>query len=165
MHALKTWNGGVILISHDERFITTVAREVIPGSTAYFLHSLTIEILQLWVCGDGAVSKFMGDVEAYKVCLFQPNFSLPLRFSHLFLLTLELDCKWYKGEAIACVVLLFVQLLVVLEARHAMSPVGLWWQSTGDALTRRSHSHHDGSTRRCSSYPTSIPDETRCLIQ
>lgn len=28
MHALKIWNGGVILISHDERFITTVATEV-----------------------------------------------------------------------------------------------------------------------------------------
>lgn len=28
MHALSVWNGGVILISHDERFITTVATEV-----------------------------------------------------------------------------------------------------------------------------------------
>lgn len=28
MLALKTWNGGVIIISHDERFITTVANEV-----------------------------------------------------------------------------------------------------------------------------------------
>lgn len=28
MSALSSWNGGVILISHDERFITTVAREV-----------------------------------------------------------------------------------------------------------------------------------------
>ena len=28
MLALKTWNGGVIVISHDERFITTVAEEV-----------------------------------------------------------------------------------------------------------------------------------------
>jgi hypothetical protein len=28
MAALKTWNGGVIIISHDERFITTVAKEV-----------------------------------------------------------------------------------------------------------------------------------------
>ncbi|TFY73327.1 hypothetical protein EWM64_g10685 [Hericium alpestre] len=47
MHALSTWNGGVIIISHDERFITTVAKE-------------------LWVCGDGAVTKFKGDVQAYK---------------------------------------------------------------------------------------------------
>ena len=30
MAALKTWNGGVIVISHDERFITTVADEVRP---------------------------------------------------------------------------------------------------------------------------------------
>ncbi|KAI5120551.1 hypothetical protein M0805_000279 [Coniferiporia weirii] len=47
MSALKKWNGGVILISHDERFITTVATE-------------------LWVCGEGNVTKFMGDVQAYK---------------------------------------------------------------------------------------------------
>ncbi|KIK96865.1 hypothetical protein PAXRUDRAFT_825494 [Paxillus rubicundulus Ve08.2h10] len=47
MAALKSWNGGVIVISHDERFITTVAKE-------------------LWVCADGTVSKFMGDVQAYK---------------------------------------------------------------------------------------------------
>ncbi|KAF8060946.1 P-loop containing nucleoside triphosphate hydrolase protein [Lyophyllum atratum] len=47
MVALQKWNGGVIIISHDERFITTVAKE-------------------LWVCGDGTVSKFKGDVQAYK---------------------------------------------------------------------------------------------------
>ncbi|KAI0762415.1 P-loop containing nucleoside triphosphate hydrolase protein [Fomes fomentarius] len=47
MTALSTWNGGVILISHDERFITSVAKE-------------------LWVCADGTVTKFKGDVQAYK---------------------------------------------------------------------------------------------------
>ncbi|KIP02563.1 hypothetical protein PHLGIDRAFT_111934 [Phlebiopsis gigantea 11061_1 CR5-6] len=47
MTALSSWNGGVIVISHDERFITTVAAE-------------------LWVCADGMVSKFKGDVQAYK---------------------------------------------------------------------------------------------------
>ncbi|KAI9436961.1 P-loop containing nucleoside triphosphate hydrolase protein [Lactarius indigo] len=47
MLALSTWNGGVIIISHDERFITSVAKE-------------------LWVCGDGTVTKFKGDVQAYK---------------------------------------------------------------------------------------------------
>lgn len=50
MIALKTWNGGVIVISHDERFITTVAE-------------------QLWVCADGTFTKFKGDVQAYKVCV------------------------------------------------------------------------------------------------
>jgi energy-coupling factor transporter ATP-binding protein EcfA2 len=48
MNALKGWNGGVIVISHDERFITTVAKE-------------------LWVCGEGTVQLFRGDVQAYKV--------------------------------------------------------------------------------------------------
>ncbi|KAF9652047.1 P-loop containing nucleoside triphosphate hydrolase protein [Thelephora ganbajun] len=47
MNALKIWNGGVILISHDERFITSAANE-------------------LWVCADGKVEKFRGDVQAYK---------------------------------------------------------------------------------------------------
>jgi ATP-binding cassette subfamily F protein 3 len=47
MAAIKTWNGGVILISHDTRFITTVAKE-------------------LWVCNEGSVQKFYGDVSAYK---------------------------------------------------------------------------------------------------
>lgn len=47
MVALQKWNGGVIVISHDERFITTVANE-------------------LWVCGDGTVTKFKGDVQSYK---------------------------------------------------------------------------------------------------
>ncbi|KAG8959136.1 hypothetical protein FRC03_008399 [Tulasnella sp. 419] len=47
MAALTSWNGGVILISHDERFITSVSNE-------------------LWVCGDGTVTKYMGDVTAYK---------------------------------------------------------------------------------------------------
>ncbi|CUA73680.1 ATP-binding cassette, sub-family F, member 3 [Rhizoctonia solani] len=47
MNALQSWNGGVILISHDERFITTVSNE-------------------LWVCGDGKVVKYKGDVQAYK---------------------------------------------------------------------------------------------------
>lgn len=28
MLALQKWNGGVIIISHDERFITAVAKEV-----------------------------------------------------------------------------------------------------------------------------------------
>jgi len=47
MSVLQKWNGGVIIISHDERFITTVAKE-------------------LWVCGDGTVTKFRGDVQSYK---------------------------------------------------------------------------------------------------
>lgn len=28
MNAIESWNGGVIVISHDERFINTVAKEV-----------------------------------------------------------------------------------------------------------------------------------------
>jgi ABC-type polar amino acid transport system ATPase subunit len=37
MLALKTWNGGVIIISHDERFITTVADEVCFCSSRFLL--------------------------------------------------------------------------------------------------------------------------------
>ncbi|WRT63872.1 uncharacterized protein IL334_000798 [Kwoniella shivajii] len=45
--AIKVFKGGVISISHDERFITNTSN-------------------QLWVCADGKVTKFMGDVESYK---------------------------------------------------------------------------------------------------
>lgn len=48
MNALAVWTGGVIIISHDEKFINTVCKE-------------------LWVCADGKVEKFYGDVSAYKV--------------------------------------------------------------------------------------------------
>ncbi|PFH54687.1 hypothetical protein AMATHDRAFT_52423 [Amanita thiersii Skay4041] len=47
MDALQKWNGGVIIISHDERFITAVAKE-------------------LWVCGEKTVTQFKGDVQSYK---------------------------------------------------------------------------------------------------
>ncbi|KAJ3781841.1 P-loop containing nucleoside triphosphate hydrolase protein [Lentinula aff. detonsa] len=47
MEALNSWTGGVIIISHDERFITNVAKE-------------------LWVCVNETVSKFKGDVQSYK---------------------------------------------------------------------------------------------------
>ena len=29
MAALQKWNGGIIIISHDEKFITAVAKEVV----------------------------------------------------------------------------------------------------------------------------------------
>lgn len=35
MAAIKTWNGGVILISHDTRFITT---------GAFFLHTVPLSL-------------------------------------------------------------------------------------------------------------------------
>ena len=67
MHAIQKWDGGVVVISHDERFITTVASEVI---TLYsFQRSVKLTISQLWVCGNQTVSKFKGNVEAYKVSL------------------------------------------------------------------------------------------------
>ncbi|GAA5909776.1 hypothetical protein JCM5296_002308 [Sporobolomyces johnsonii] len=47
MDALKRWNGGVIVISHDSTFLHTVCD-------------------QLWVCADQKVEKFYGDVTEYK---------------------------------------------------------------------------------------------------
>ncbi|ODN82206.1 hypothetical protein L202_02493 [Cryptococcus amylolentus CBS 6039] len=47
IEAIKVFKGGVISISHDERFITNTSN-------------------QLWVCADGKVTKFLGDVESYK---------------------------------------------------------------------------------------------------
>lgn len=69
MAALNSWNGGVIVISHDERFITTVAREVKEILAAFIrcTDNWAGRVSQLWVCADGTVSKFKGDVQAYKV--------------------------------------------------------------------------------------------------
>jgi ATP-binding cassette subfamily F protein 3 len=45
--ALNAYAGGALIISHDERFLQKCAK-------------------QLWVCADGKVEKFYGDVSAYK---------------------------------------------------------------------------------------------------
>ncbi len=45
MHALTIFNGGVILISHDERFITTVAKEVLNNFNTFKEHPDRLLIL------------------------------------------------------------------------------------------------------------------------
>ncbi|KAH9468642.1 hypothetical protein Pst134EA_009175 [Puccinia striiformis f. sp. tritici] len=47
MDALSKWNGGVIVVSHDSRFIHNVCKE-------------------LWVVASQKAEKFVGDVTAYK---------------------------------------------------------------------------------------------------
>ena len=47
IQALFTFKGGVVVVSHDEHFLTSMCDEV-------------------WVCGDGKLQKFPGDFEAYK---------------------------------------------------------------------------------------------------
>ena len=93
MSALSKWNGGVILISHDERFITTVAQEVsfsLLEKRRKRLIGSFFQPIQLWICGDGTVTKFMGDVQAYKVSyLRQRN---PIRFFNI-LLTFFVHCR------------------------------------------------------------------------
>jgi energy-coupling factor transporter ATP-binding protein EcfA2 len=64
--ALENFNGGVIVISHDERFVTRVGKEVCLAADRL---RLATDDLQLWVCGDNKVTKFYGDVKAYKVFL------------------------------------------------------------------------------------------------
>jgi len=58
MQALEVWNGGVILISHDSKFINTVCSE-------------------LWVCAEGKCDKFYGDVSAYKSLIVANQKSKP----------------------------------------------------------------------------------------
>lgn len=52
--AIKVWNGGVIVISHDERFINNCLDE-------------------LWVCHKGKVDKFYGSVDKYKSLIVSMN--------------------------------------------------------------------------------------------
>ena len=49
MLALNTWNGGVIIISHDERFITSVAKEVRDGS--YLSYHCSFDVPCLYSSG------------------------------------------------------------------------------------------------------------------
>ena len=94
MIALKTWNGGVIIISHDEKFITTVANEVC--SLQCFLFIMLILDYQLWVCGEGTVKKFKGDVQSYKVIFL----SITLRITTNCTFA-EPDCEQYQGKALS----------------------------------------------------------------
>ncbi|PWN96387.1 P-loop containing nucleoside triphosphate hydrolase protein [Tilletiopsis washingtonensis] len=52
--AIKAWNGGVIAISHDQRFIQACME-------------------QLWVTDQGSLRKFHGDVDAYKRIIIEMN--------------------------------------------------------------------------------------------
>ena len=45
--AIKCWNGGLVLVSHDFRLINQVAEEI-------------------WECNHGTVSKWGGDIVSYK---------------------------------------------------------------------------------------------------
>jgi ATP-binding cassette subfamily F protein 3 len=58
--ALKSYKGGVISISHDERFITNTSNQV--------SHVLRVWLTpQLWVCHSGRLDLFKGgDVQSYK---------------------------------------------------------------------------------------------------
>lgn len=52
--AINRWNGGVIVISHDERFINSCLKE-------------------MWVCEHGTVNKFYGSVSEYKRIIVESN--------------------------------------------------------------------------------------------
>jgi hypothetical protein len=60
---------------------------------SHLRHSDMLNTIQLWVCGDGTVVKFKGDVEAYKVCWapHKPTKSL------MILKISQLDCQQYQG--------------------------------------------------------------------
>ncbi|KAI9293812.1 hypothetical protein K502DRAFT_325145 [Neoconidiobolus thromboides FSU 785] len=52
--AIKAFTGGVILVSHDERFINSVAT-------------------QLWICDNNTVTKFQGNIKDYKKMVAPPE--------------------------------------------------------------------------------------------
>lgn len=54
MEAINRWNGGVIVVSHDERFINSCLNE-------------------MWVCDGGSVYKFQGNVSEYKRVIVESN--------------------------------------------------------------------------------------------
>jgi hypothetical protein len=113
--ALENFNGGVIVISHDERFVTRVGKEV---RLAADRPSLATDDLQLWVCGDNKVTKFYGDVKAYKVCL---SSSCPDQA--LLILDTESDRQQREDEAVG-------------GSGRRRSPVAevAWWFGCDDAI-------------------------------
>ena len=53
--ALKEFKGGVVMVSHDERFIDSVCTE-------------------MWICAEGKVTKFAGEgIKEYKNTICPPN--------------------------------------------------------------------------------------------
>lgn len=50
--ALERFSGGVITVSHDERFINSVCNEI-------------------WICEDGLLKKFAGTIKDYKVSMVE----------------------------------------------------------------------------------------------
>lgn len=59
MAALSAWNGGVILISHDERFITTVAKEVSVFGPLYpgLVFNGSISAVGMWRHNDNKIQR------------------------------------------------------------------------------------------------------------
>lgn len=52
--ALNTWDGGVLVVSHDEHFISTVCTDI-------------------WVVRNGVVKQFKGNFDDYKSMLRKEN--------------------------------------------------------------------------------------------
>jgi ABC-type Mn2+/Zn2+ transport system ATPase subunit len=65
MIALQKWNGGVIIISHDERFITTVAKEV-HVTPPFIYYTLTFNSF-LFSCGFVATELSENSKAMYRV--------------------------------------------------------------------------------------------------
>ena len=60
MSAIESWNGGVIIISHDERFINTIAKEVCPN------HLLSTALIGYPSSGCAQRERFTSTREMYR---------------------------------------------------------------------------------------------------
>jgi len=69
--ALNEFAGGIVLVSHDERLITSVCNGAppphsrVPYQAAHMLTSRYL-VPELWVVHEGKVQPFEGDFDAYK---------------------------------------------------------------------------------------------------
>ena len=70
VEAVKDFRGGLIVVSHDQHFITNTCGEVRRGVSSLRCYQMaiaqTIIVLQLWVVGGGKVTRFRGDFNEYK---------------------------------------------------------------------------------------------------
>lgn len=95
MSALQKWNGGVIIISHDERFITTVAKEVSSSLPNSYCDADLGDS-----CGFAEMAPSLSSVGTCRVTrlvtviiVFRWTRSTELNFS-------ELDCEQHQSQTV-----------------------------------------------------------------
>ena len=93
---------------------------------------------ELWVCADGTVTKFKGDVQAYKVGLK----STPSGFRRAYLLSSESHCQQHQSTALKMlggIATMYSRSILHWESRHSSASLSHFtaWLGTYPILCMR----------------------------